>query len=238
MSPATSPSAKLRLAAVGAVVAMSLTACGSSASEKFVAQSAQKISDQAKADTKAASSLTVDGSITTGGNTIDLKLSADKDGNCTGTMGVAGGTAEILGVGGAEYLKGDEAFWKASAGTQAAQVVALLGDKWAKLPSGSSQLASFCDLDQLLSDLGSSSKTEKITKGKVTEVGGAKAIELTAVGSDGTTHIWVATEGKHHVLKLTSDGTDSGSVQFSDYGKPVDAKAPAEGEIVDLGALG
>jgi hypothetical protein len=234
-----SRSSKISVSLAGAAVAMSLTACGSSAGDDFAAQPVKKITAASEADMKALKSLTFDGSITQDGDTLDIKLSSDTEGTCSGTLGISGGTAQLLGVDGAEYLKGDEKFWTASTGAQAAQVMAVLGDRWAKLPAGSEEFSAFCDLDKMLESLGDDdSGDEKLTKGKVTKVAGKDAIEIITKKDDGTTHAWVATEGKHYVLKLEHEGDEPGSIAFSDFDEPVDAEAPAKDEYLDMGALG
>jgi hypothetical protein len=231
---------KLGLSIVGAAVALSLSACGSDGGDDFADQSAATIMDQAEKDTKALKSVTVVGTVTQDDGTLDIDLSADDKGTCTGTLGIGGGEAEVLSVGDAVYIRGDEAFWRSSAGDSADQVMALLGDKWAKLPQG--QKDSFdelCDLDQLFDDDEDDDK-KKYTKGEVTTVGGKDALEI-LVKEDGEddTRAWIATEGKHYLLKIEQTGGDEpGSMELSDFNEPVDAEEPAEDEYVDLSAAG
>lgn len=230
-----SQGSKIGLGLAGIVAAVSITACGSNAGDDFAGQSATKIMDQAKKDTKALKSVNVSGSIKQDDGTLEIDLSADHDGTCAGTMGIGGGKADVLNVDGASYIRGDEAFWRSSAGDSAEQVIALLGDKWAKLPADNTSFSEFCDLDKLFK--GDADK-EKYTKGKVGTVAGKKAVEITVKDEDGTRHAWVATEGKHYLLEVDGSDDGPGSMKLSEFNKPVEAKAPAEGDYVDIGALG
>ena len=73
-------------------------------------------------------------------------------------------------------------------------------------------------------------------KGKTTTVDGKPAITLTETDGDETYTTYVATEGKPYILKMViKGGKEPGTVKFSDFDKPVDAKAPT-GDIVDLDA--
>jgi hypothetical protein len=227
---------KIGIGLAGVAAAVSLTACGSDAGDDFAGQSATKIMDQAEKDTKALKSVTLSGTITQDDGKLAIDISADDDGTCSGTMSIGGGKAEVLNVDGASYLRGDEAFWRSTTGDSADQVVALLGRKWAKLPAGNDSFSEFCDLDKVFEDDGDK---ETYTKGKVTKLAGKDAIEIVAKDDKGTKHAWVATEGKHYLLKVDiTSGDEPGSMRLSDFDKPVDAKAPAEDDFVDLGALG
>jgi hypothetical protein len=64
-------------------------------------------------------------------------------------------------------------------------------------------------------------------------------VELTGTSDEGDiTHAWVATEGKHHILKLEGEGDEPGSLTFSGFDEPVDADAPPADEVVDLSQQG
>lgn len=231
---------KLGSAFLGAALAVSLTACGSDAGEEFAGQSAKEIEKQVKADMKSAKSMRIKGSLEQGEGELTLDLHADTDGNCAGTMGQGGTEAQILSIDGESYLKADKAFWEAQAGAQASQIIALLGDKWAKMPSGGEQFAEFCDLDNFLEDLVEDTESgdgEKLTKGETKDIDGQEALELVKKEDDGTTRAWVATEDKHYFLEIEREGDEAGTFTFTDYNEEVDAKAPAKDEVVDFSAL-
>lgn len=243
-------SSKIGLCLATAAVATSVSACGSAAKSSsnasasdagkaFAAQPVKQIIAQAKTDMKSLTSMTMDGSITQKAGKLSLKLSFDTNGNCTGTIGMNGGSADLISVAGAGYLRGDEKFWRNNAGSSAPQILAVLGTRWAKLPPGANDFSSFCDLNKLLAEFDKKSGHQSDTKGTVTSVSGQDAIEIISTDKDGITHAWVATTGKHYILKLEhTTGTEPGTMSFNGFDQPVDAKAPAKDQYVDLAALG
>lgn len=232
-----SVAARIGFGVVGAMVAASLSACGSDAADEFAGQSADAIMKQAKHDTQSLKSVHLAGSLDRADGRIAIDLAADDRGDCSGTMGLADTKADVLRVDGASYMRGDAAFWRKTAGNAADQIVALLGDKWAKLPASQDAFGEMCDLDRLFS--GDPGEKKTYSKGKEGSVGGRKAIEIEVRKGTETERGWIATEGKHYLLKLEKvGGTEPGSFVLSDFNQPVKAEAPAEGEYVDFGALG
>ena len=120
--------ARIAMAVTGLGAAVALTACGGG--DGFTDGSADEIVKTAKADMADLKAVKVSGSVTSDGQKIDIDLQASSDGDCTGTIGIAGGTTELLGVGGSTWMRPDEAFWRATAGSSADQVISLVGDKW------------------------------------------------------------------------------------------------------------
>src|SRR5690606_11975249 len=108
------------------------------------------------------------GDVTSGGDEISLDMAVTRDADCEGTMGFAGGTAEIISVGGMAYMKPDAAFWEAFGGAQASMIMDIVGDSWAVMPG--EDLGDFCDLDELLDDMGDDEETENA------EVDGTEAV--------------------------------------------------------------
>src|SRR4051812_50226071 len=94
----TSPRIRL-VAALGVVGVLVLTAgCGgkddSGAGSSFAKQSGDKIADAAKADMKGLHEVKFSGEITSGNSKITLDIQADSSGDCTGSIGLGGGTAQ------------------------------------------------------------------------------------------------------------------------------------------------
>ncbi|NGO81361.1 hypothetical protein G6045_37735 [Streptomyces sp. YC504] len=249
----------LTTAALALSAALALTACGSEKSagpsdqgknagssdtkskEPFADASGPEIADQAVEATSSAKSLRVKGTVPDAElGAITLDMAMDTKGVCAGSMSVGGqGKAEIVNDGRTVYMKYDEAFLRAqSKGEAKAEVdaaVDMLGDRWVKTSAtgeGSEDLKAFCDLDQLLGEFKGGDSAAR--KGKVTTVDGQEAITLTENDGSGTYTIYVATKGKPYLLKLTSDAAKDGEdLTFTDYDKPVDAKAPT-GDVLDL----
>ncbi|MBO9522987.1 MAG: hypothetical protein J7518_15755 [Nocardioidaceae bacterium] len=222
----------------GALVALSLSACGSSESDDFADQSVDKITSQAEAAMKNVKSLRLAGTVTSDEEKIDLDLAISTSGDCAGSVGISGAKAEVLVAGGEQYMKGSKEFWKLTAGAQADQIMAVLGDKWAKIPSTQTEFSEFCDLDAFLDEMKKDDDKDKAKKGKVAKVGSTEAVEIVGKDEDGVTHAWVATEGKHYIVKISNAGKEGGEIAFSDFNEPVGAKKPAAGEVLDFSKLG
>ena len=96
----TSPRIRL-VAALGIVGVLVLAAgCGgkddSGAGSSFAQQSGDKIADAAKADMKGLHEVKFSGEITSGSSKITLDIQADSSGDCTGSIGLGGGTAQVV----------------------------------------------------------------------------------------------------------------------------------------------
>lgn len=207
------------------------------ANADFVAMSPEEIKAEVVADMKALESMSMSASFTSDGQDVGFDLALDTDGTCVGTMTVGKGTAQILSVNGASYLKGDEAFWDASAGSgQGKQMQEMLGDRWAKLPAGQGGFESFCDLDSLLADFGTEDDgSTTVTKGDEGEVDGQPALQLVTDEDGGSTTVWVATSGEdHYILSIERSGEQSGSITLSGFNEPVEATEPSDAEVMDL----
>lgn len=210
-----------------------LSACGSGGgSADFADQSASAISDAAEADTKKATSMRLAGTIVDDGQRIRMNVAVNRRGECRGTMTVAGqGSFRMLAVGGRNYVKPDAKFWRTYAKGQAEMMMRMVGDKWADFGRGG--FDELCDLDNLLDEAGRDGDG-KLSKGARTKVGGVDALELVERKGKEETHAWVAVASPHRLLKMCQPRGE-GCLTFSDYDKPVGAKAPAPGDVVKLG---
>ncbi|KQY57201.1 MULTISPECIES: hypothetical protein [unclassified Nocardioides] len=237
------PNKAVALVALAALAPFGLAGCGDDSgddsdggSKSFADQSAEEIKDATIKDMQDVSSLTMTGNFTNDGQETALDLTTDVDGRCTGTMTINGGQAQIISTGTDSFLKADEAFWTASAGDTAPQIIAVLGDKWAKLPADN-DFAEVCDLDQMLDEFNDTDDDKKATVGDVTEIDGQDAVEIKSEDENGeSSTAWIAVDGKHHILKLsTSEGDEPGEFTFTNYDEEVDAQAPADDQVVPLG---
>ncbi|MEV7567777.1 hypothetical protein [Streptomyces tanashiensis] len=237
------------LAAALCAAALGATACGPLADDAapagpFPGLTGSQIVDKAFAATRTAKSLAVD--VDTRGPVEPLKayLSLDTRGRCTGTMTLGAiGTAELLKTDDKNvYLRFDEAFLREQVkedGPEAQDaVVKEAGGRWVKSSMDdpdSEGMLELCDLKELLD--GFEPGASGIVRGAETTVGGQKALALTEPGDDGETNtVYVATEGTPYVLKIvTKGGEEPGTITFSQYGKPVVAKAPAAKDVLDVG---
>lgn len=207
----------------------------------FTDQSADEIVADAEEAMKSLESMRLSGQLSSSGQEISLDLQVASGGDCTGSIGVAGGSADLLSVDGATWFKPDEAFWKASAGPQADLITATVGDKWVQLPPGEASFAQFCDLDQLLAEILSDDAADEgsYTKGEVGEVDGEPTITITKEDDqDGPSDGYILVEGEHYIVQLERTGEQTGKISFSDFNEEFTAEAPADDEVIDLGSLG
>src|SRR5436305_3432932 len=192
-----------KLAALLALLALVLAACGqsSSSSGNGVASKApaQILSDAVNV-AQNASSVRVSGSISDSGKpiSVDLKLVNGKGG--AGSMTIQGAPVQIVAVNNTLYLNGSDAFWSKVGGGSA--VVSLLRGKWLKAPAtGSfSSLANLTSMHTLFGQLLDSHG--KLTKGSTSTVNGRAAVPVTDATKDRTIH--VATGGKPYPLQLSN----------------------------------
>ncbi|MEV8597663.1 hypothetical protein [Streptomyces sp. NPDC052012] len=213
--------------------------------EPFAGLTGGEITDRALRATTGASSLRMKGDVPDeeSGGTLHFDMALNKQGDCAGTLGTGDeGEAELIKTGDTLYLKYDEAFLRAqSKGEPKADVdatVALLAGKWTSMSAtgaDAEEIASFCDLDQVLGD--AEDGGSDATRGRTASVDGTPAIVLTERDGKDSHTFYVATEGEPYLLRIDSrSATDPGSITFTDYEKPVPAQKP-EGEVLDLDAL-
>jgi hypothetical protein len=245
--------------ALCATAALALTACGPTgpaaagktspaASAKpspapFADLSGSDVVNKAMKTTRAVSSLRIKADTTDpedGRVTLDMALTTK--GDCTGTVTLDAGSALLTKVGPTLYMKFDEKLVRAQSGgdSKASQEAAvdLLAGHWVKTSATSSDakdFSSFCDLDSLLSHFKTTDSAAR--KGPLSTVDGTRTITLTeARGKDKDT-MYVATEGQPYIVRIVAVGSDPGSVTFSDFDQPVDAKAPTGRHVLDLDKL-
>ncbi|MER5312979.1 hypothetical protein ABT034_35015 [Streptomyces sp. NPDC002773] len=216
--------------------------------DPFTGLTADEIADRAVTATQSATSLRMAGRIVTDGQPLDIDFAVDDRDQCTGVMKIKGGTAELRKADRITYMKGDEAFWRASMTSQGmteAQIdttIELVKGRWLKIAPGqpgSSDLGSVCDLDELLSDLGKDKEERSgLTRGTDAEVDGTSVATLVKKDGRETATVSVAREGKPYILKMVKAGGDEpGSITLSDYDKPVKVVVPPADETVDLSKL-
>ncbi len=237
-------------AAVG-VLALTLAGCGGDDdgdgggdAEEFMALSVEEIKEAVLEDMRDADSLRLSGTFAEAGAETTLDIGISESGDCAGSLTSEGGTAQIISGSDGTFLKGDEAFWNVAAPGAADQILAMLGDKWALVPpEQASSLAEFCNLQNFLDELEEDDEEGEASgeKGDTEEIDGREALEI--IGEDeetgDPTHVWVAVEEPHYILRVGSDSEDEGGeISFTDFDEPVDTTPPSEDEYVDLSSAG
>lgn len=96
----------------------------------------------------AAQSVRVGGSCVWDRGSFSVDLAIDADGNCAGTLGIKGGTGEIINGPEGTFVRGDGRFWNFAVPGQGNAIQEMLGDKWARMPADYG-LADVCSIPHL-----------------------------------------------------------------------------------------
>jgi hypothetical protein len=219
----------LAAVAAGLVSTVVVAGCGSSGSNAPVPNGveklpAAKILSTSISAAEKATSVHVSGTAP-GGARLDLKLSRDS----TDAVVTSGGTSlEIIHVKGAYYLKADAAFWTAAHVAAAAT----LAGKYVKVSSAAAdQFKQFTDISTLF---GSLKPSGTISKGPTASVNGTKGVAL--VDSKNSSILYVSMFDRPYPLQILQSGASGGTVNFTDWNKPVSVAVPPKSQVVDLTA--
>jgi hypothetical protein len=194
----------------------------------------------ALANTRAASSVTMSGTLSSSGQdyTLDLGLKPG-EGGCTGTVetGATGGYKLVV-VDQTVYFAPDTTFWEAYGGANAAAAINLVNGRYLEGPESDSNFGSIAALCDLSTVLATPKPLGNITMGQVTTLDGVRVLPLT--DSDGGV-MYVSDTGKLEVVEMTQDKAKatsaSGTLTFK-VGAPVTLTAPPPSEVLEGSTLG
>jgi hypothetical protein len=229
-----------RLRAVAALSVLVLAAgCGGkddSGDSAFAQESGDKIADTAKAEMKKLDSVKFSGEINSDGDAIKVDIQTSSAGDCTGSIGIGDGTAEVAAKDGTNWFRPDEAFWRANAGESADAIIAAVGDKW--VLDTDANFSQFCDLgaffDGIFKDDG---KGTYKTTGTDT-IDGKDVVKVEQTDDDGSATGYVLVDGKHYLVKLErTEGDQPGALEFSEFNQDFEVDAPSEDEVIDLNSV-
>ena len=235
-----------RIGIAGAALAVVTAGCGGDDGDgggddgaEFAKQSAEKIAEAAKKAMGDLEGVTIDGTLSTSGQEIEIDMEIGTGGNCSGSFTIQGASAEVLGVDGDTWIRPDEKYWEVSVGPEgAAQIIEAVGDRWVTLPEDDTSFKPFCNLEEFLGELVDQADAT-YTKGETKEIDGEETIEIISDRpEEGTSSGYSLTEGDHYLVNILKDeGEDPGDVTFSGFNEQPDVEAPAEGDQIALSDL-
>lgn len=239
----------VRMASVAAGAScLALAACSSAASspgasgaaDPLASMSAAQVAAEVTANAKAASSLTLAGSMTQADGTGETaSLAVKPSQGCTGTIGTMGkGSFKLTKIGSTIYLNPDKQFWESNGGAAASTIINLVNGKYIKISSTDKNMGSVADLCDVAQMFSTDGKQDTLTKGKVTTLNGTRVLPLNDT-SEGSVS-YVTDTSKPQLVEITSPkGAKDGSGKITvTYGAPVTLTAPPASQVIDGSKLG
>ncbi|MFD7262376.1 hypothetical protein [Streptomyces sp. NPDC059874] len=230
-------------AALACAAALGLTGCSAfGPTGPFPDLTGSQVADKSVTALRGTTSLTVSGNVWEEGKQTQLNMQVSKSGDCKGTISTQDGSFELIRNGEFVFIKADEPFYRGQMKDlpkeQADAAVKMLAGHWLKSKAtdeDSKELATLCDLAELLKEFDDSQGAQK---GKVTTIDGKEALTLTTKTTDGTETLLVATQGEPYLLKASNTGKEPGEISFSKFNEPVQAVAPTGKDVIDADKLG
>ncbi|HVV20089.1 MAG TPA: hypothetical protein VHF06_11685 [Pseudonocardiaceae bacterium] len=182
-----------------------------------------------KAAFQQASAVHVAGTIVNSSGSLTLDLQLNKNHTAAGTVNEGGATIPLRAVDGTYYVQFTPQLISASTDAAVRQAGAKLTNKWV---TGSSPLASgivdnvkgLLDYDSFLQGM-FSTQSQVPTATTTDTVDNVPVIVYEA--SDGAS-VSVATASPHYLMRLTAPSSGTGSIDFTNWNKPVPVSAPTD----------
>ncbi|MFE6338758.1 hypothetical protein ACFVOK_37035 [Streptomyces sp. NPDC057798] len=216
------------------------TASATKGKHPFDTMTPQQIDNQAREAVKNTTSMHLTGTASSDGRQVEVDLAMDVHGSCNGTVGNSLGRMHLIKKGSLVYAKAGEDFWRATfsrgiTAEQTEEFVSLFKGRWIKPPKLMSEtLGRICDgLDVLIEALNAESDGNPTREADAT-VGGRPVAVLAERTTTRTTTVYIAKEGKPHLLRATiAGGNEPVDLTFTDHNKPVDTTPPPPDQILD-----
>lgn len=219
--------AAVALVAGALTLAVAPVAPAGAASSANSARAAQLVENSFTVS-KAASSVTVNGSIVNGKQTIFLHVHCTKNGNGYGSITVQGQTIKLIEVGSVNYFKASTSYWQKVVGSKSSLVVPVYANHWVKSSGSGTPQAGFAEFVNLESILGGFNTTgvKWVITGRTTYHGQrVTVVRGTQHGMTGT--LLIAAHGQPYLLALEPPH-GQGTLRFSNYNQTVQVKGPSQ----------
>ncbi|MFI6421322.1 hypothetical protein ACIBG6_28425 [Streptomyces sp. NPDC050842] len=171
---------------------------------------------------------------------VKSRTSRDGRGNCTATLTYgASDTVDVITVDKDVYVRSSETRLRREERDRSPEDLEVLIEKltgrWTKSPAdGPDAPEELALCSRVGFDAGlENGWDDDSAKGDPTTVDGRKARKLVKAGGESETAVYIAAEGPPYILKIVTRGGDvPGTTTYSDYGRPVEAKAPPAEDVV------
>jgi hypothetical protein len=181
---------------------------------------------------QGATAVHIKGSLTNNSGSLTLDLQLNRNKSAQGTVNEGGADIPLKAVNGVDYLQFTPQLISVSSNKAVEQAGAALTDKWVV---GTSSLASdivgslkgLLDYDTFLQSMfATGSLTPTATTTDVVDNVPVVVYEA----SDGAS-VYVATASPHYLMRLTAPSSGSGSLDFTNWNKPVAVTAPTGAQL-------
>ena len=186
------------------------------------AKSPTRILADAKAATNGTSTVTISGTVVTGGHRVSLNI-VSGHGAGGGTISRDGETFRVVVTPPNIYMTADAATWTKVAGNAAAGQ--LLADKWIQTTTDNTDFGDFSRLVDISALTRTMTPTGTLSRGAVTTYRGKRAIPLIDHTSKDPGTMYVAATGRPYILGIVSPKGKS-HLLFSHYGSAQPPAAP------------
>ena len=232
----SSSSSTAAISATGSNAASSASPAGTTT---VTGAAATTLITNAIANTKAAPSIVVVGSgVSTGSSSqqVSFNLTLVQQAGCKGTIAASQTqTFQLVETGGYVWLKPSNGYYASLHITK--QALALLGDKYIKVPSDNSQLADLtklCSFSGLFGELKTPTGSSYVAT--PTTYDGQNAYKVTQTGQAG--YAYITNSSTPMLAKLAEPTSSGGVITFTEYTVPLTITAPSAAESIDGSALG
>jgi hypothetical protein len=197
------------------------------------APKAADILAKAKSNALSAKSGAFKGEVTQDGEAMKIDFKGTNDGSTsdiTIDMG-AGGKVHLISVGGAVYMQGDAAFWKAQGAPAEVQNA---GDKFIKAPTGEDNLTKELTISNFLAEAFNEVTPDKVSQKVGSEkVNGVDCWVLEDKKSKKEGSLYVSKD-KLELVRFTGSTDSPGQIDFSSWNEDLGIEAPKADQIMDI----
>jgi hypothetical protein len=214
--------------AVATAIAAAVAAPAAAASHANSAQAGRLVASSFAAS-KAATSVTINGSLTPAGSHQPIVLHiTDTKGGGYGSITVDGQTIKLIQVGSVNYFKAGTTYWQKALGSKSSLVVPVYANHWVKSSGPNTPEAGFASVVNLGTFLNGydTHKVRWVLAGHSTLHGQpVTVVHGTQQGVTGT--LLIAAKGPPYLMAIEPPH-GNGTVRFSNWNKPVQLTAPSQ----------